>query len=258
MECLKEWMSSLFICNNIMNKKTKKKTFKSGSKKYKRYHDNNKMIRGLEDHLLKTNQHICDYNMVKPITDDEIHKLCGDTMESLHEDLKNDDVEDGGYKTFKFVILNARKKITAVIIGHVEQNKLVDIGICSPMSKTIGGHSGGEILLYYALLKYNSLYNTKRISGYIAGAIPPIEVGDSQKEMDIKSQRLVDYHVKRKAKISIEGGNKKFTYTYDRVMDNCDDLLTGKGLHLKDLKGATVQLAESLKVALPGSDSEDL
>jgi hypothetical protein len=191
-------------------------------------------MRNFEDYFLEKNHMICDYNMVlKKPTMKELTWLCGDVMDSNIQG----NLEEGN--TFKFVILNSKKKIVAIITGYFEKGELVDISRCSKIP------GGGEVLLYYSLLKFNTIHNTKYLHGYIAGAIPPIKKGDSSELIVEKEKILNDYHGKRGAKVfEHENGNRGFTYSYPDILDNCDILLNVGGLRLLEAK----------KVPLPSSE----
>ena len=204
------------------------------SKKMTRIETNVMFLRQFEDYFLEKNHMICDYNILhfKP-NEKELKKLCGDHMYSnIQGNLEDED-------TFKFVIVNSGKKIVAVITGHFEDGELVDVCRCSKVP------GGGEVLLYYTLLKYNTIHNTKHLHGYISGAIPPIKKGDSPEVEQEKKERLNDYHVKRGAKVvKDENGNREFTYSYPDILDHCDILVNMGGLRLLEAK----------KVPLPSSE----
>jgi hypothetical protein len=200
----------------------------------KRIETNLMFIRKFEDYFLEKNHMICDYNMVfKKPTMKELTWLCGDGMDgNIQGDLEEE-------KSFKFVILDSKKKIVAITTGYFEKGEIVDISHCSKIP------GGAEVLLYYSLLKFNIMHNTKYIKGFIAGAIPPIEEGDSAELRAEKEQRLNDYHLKRGAKVVEDGrGNREFTYSYPDILDNCDVLLNVGGL----------RLLEARKVRLPSSE----
>ena len=134
------------------------------SSKMNRIETNMMFIRKFEDYFLEKNHMICDYNILHQIqSEKELKKLCGEHMYSnIQGNLEDED-------TFKYVIVNSRKNIVAVITGYFEDGELVDICRCSKVP------GGGEVLLYYVMLKYNNIHNTKHLRGYISGAIPPIE-----------------------------------------------------------------------------------
>ena len=162
-------------------KRSSKKSSSSSKKSKKMTHieTNVMFIRQFEDYFLEKNHMICDYNMVlKTPTLKELTNLCGSVMDTnIQGNLEDED-------QFKFVILNSRKKIVAVITGYFEKGEIVDISRCSKIP------GGGEVLLYYSLLKYNTIHTTKHLSGYIAGAIPPIKEGDSPEVESEKKERL--------------------------------------------------------------------
>ena len=210
-------------------------------KKLDRIQHNLLFIRLYEDFFFQNNHIICDYNMVynKP-TKSELNNLCGGHMDEIIMGNLDDNA------AFKYVILNSRKKIVSIITGYYEGNRLVDICRCSKYP------GGGEVLLYYALLKFNTIYNVKFISGYISGAIPAINSNDSIETQQIKKERLIQYHLNRGAKLDDELGNIKFTYTHPNIYDNCDQLLNKGELQFKK---ARLQLTEARTKPLPLSDN---
>jgi hypothetical protein len=217
-------------------KRSSKKSSSSSkkSKKMTRIETNVMFIRQFEDYFLEKNHMICDYNMVlKTPTLKELTNLCGSVMDTnIQGNLEDED-------QFKFVILNSRKKIVAVITGYFEKGEIVDISRCSKIP------GGGEVLLYYSLLKFNTFHNTKHLSGYIAGAIPPIKEGDSAELRTEKEQRLNDYHRKRGANVVEDGrGNREFTYSYPDILDNCDRLVNVGGLRLLEARKARLPSSE--------------
>ena len=217
-------------------KRSSKKSSSSSikSKKMTRIETNVMFIRQFEDYFLEKNHMICDYNMVlKTPTLKELTNLCGSVMDTnIQGNLEDED-------QFKFVILNSRKKIVAVITGYFEKGEIVDISRCSKIP------GGGEVLLYYSLLKFNTFHNTKHLSGYIAGAIPPIKEGDSPEVEQEKKERLNKYHIDRGARVSEDSyGNREFTYSYPDILDNCDRLVNVGGLRLLEAK----------RVPLPSSE----
>ena len=217
-------------------KRSSKKSSSSSkkSKKMTRIETNVMFIRQFEDYFLEKNHIICDYNMVlKTPTLKELTNLCGSVMDTnIQGNLEDED-------QFKFVIVNSRKKIVAVITGHFEKGEIFDISRCSKVP------GGGEVLLYYTLLKYNTIHNTKHLHGYIAGAIPPIKEGDSPEVEQEKKERLNKYHIDRGARVEEDGnGNREFTYSYPNILDNCDRLVNVGGLRLLEAK----------KVPLPSSE----
>jgi len=215
-------------------KSSNKSSSSKSSKKMTRIETNVMFMRQFEDYFLEKNYMICDYNILhnKP-TMNELKHLCGDHMYSnIQGNLEDED-------TFKYVIVNSRKNIVAVITGYFEKGELVDICRCSKVP------GGGEVLLYYTLLKYNIVHNTKHIRGYISGAIPPIKKGDSPEVEQEKKERLNEYHIGRGARV-VEGsnGNREFTYSYPDILDNCDRLVNVGGLRLLEAK----------RVPLPSSE----
>jgi hypothetical protein len=217
-------------------KRSSKKSSSSSikSKKMTRIETNVMFIRQFEDYFLEKNHMICDYNMVlKTPTLKELTNLCGSVMDTnIQGNLEDED-------QFKFVILNSQKKIVAVITGHFEKGEIVDISRCSKIP------GGGEVLLYYSLLKFNTFHNTKHLSGYIAGAIPPIKEGDSPEVEQEKKERLNEYHIGRGARVVEDSyGNREFTYSYPDILDNCDRLVNVGGLRLLEAK----------RVPLPSSE----
>ena len=186
-----------------------KSSSKKSSKKMNRIETNIQFMRKFEDYFLEKNHIICDFNIIhlKP-TEKELTKLCGEHMYlNIQGNLEDEDA-------FKFVILK-KKKIVAVITGHFENGELVDICRCSKVP------GGGEVLLYYCLLKYNIIHNTKHLSGYISGAIPPIKKGDSPEVEQEKKERLNKYHINRGARVVEDSnGNREFTYSYPDIFAN--------------------------------------
>lgn len=178
---------------------------------------------------------ICDYKTLHQIqSEKELKKLCGDHMYSnIQGNLEDED-------TFKYVIVNSRKKIVAVITGYFEDGELVDIGRCSKVP------GGGEVLLYYVMLKYNNIHNTKHLRGYISGAIPPIEKKDSPEVKKEKKERLNKYHIDRGARVSEDSnGNREFTYSYPDILEYCDRLINLGGLKLIEARKVPLPLSES-------------
>tara|TARA_B100000683_G_scaffold171278_1_gene165035 strand:+ start:472 stop:1152 length:681 start_codon:yes stop_codon:yes gene_type:complete len=207
----------------------------SKSTKMNRIETNTMFIRKFEDYFLEKNHMICDYNMLHQIQGEkELKKLCGEHMYSnIQGNLEDED-------TFKYVIVNSRKKIVAVITGYFEDGELVDICRCSKVP------GGGEVLLYYVMLKYNNVHNTKHLRGYISGAIPPIEKGDSPEVEKEKKERLNKYHIDRGARVSEDSnGNREFTYSYPSILDYCDRLLNVGGLRLIEARKVPLPLSES-------------
>lgn len=205
------------------------------SSKINRIETNMMFIRKFEDYFLEKNHMICDYNTLHQIQGEkELKKLCGEHMYSnIQGNLEDED-------TFKYVIINSRKKFVAVITGYFEDGELVDICRCSKVP------GGGEVLLYYVMLKYNNVHNTKHLRGYISGAIPPIEKGDSPEVEKEKRERLNKYHIDRGARVSEDSnGNREFTYSYPSVLDYCDRLINLGGLRLMEARKVPLPLSES-------------
>ena len=207
----------------------------SKSSKINRIETNTMFIRKFEDYFLEKNHMICDYNILhQKHSEKELKKLCGEHMYSNIEGNLEDE------NTFKFVIINSRKNIVAVITGYFEDGELVDICRCSKVP------GGGEVLLYYVMLKYNIIHNTKHLHGYISGAIPPIKKGDSPEVEKQKKERLNKYHIDRGARVSEDSnGNREFTYSYPSILDYCDRLINLGGLRLMEARKVPLPLSES-------------
>ena len=202
---------------------------KIGNRK-KHMNKNNKYIRLFEDHLIQRGYQICEFSMLKEIpNDDELFSICGDHMASIID--LNDE------EPIKYFITDLSGKVHAIIIGHLIKNRIEDIERCSII------RGGGEILLYYMLLKYNIIDpKIKFISGHIAGAIPPIVEGvDSPEEEERKKERLKQYHHNRGARVD----GSEFSYDYETVLSNSRELC--------DLEGFTKKMWQALETPLPTS-----
>ena len=209
------------------SKKSISKGRKIGNRK-KQINKNNKYIRLFEDHLIQRGYQICESSMLKKKPNDkELHRICGDHMASVI------DLDEGPIKYF---ITDLSGKVHAIIVGHLIKNGIEDIERCSII------RGGGEILLYYMLLKYNTIDpKIGFISGHIAGAIPPIVKGDSPEEEEKKKERLKQYHRDRGAKID----GAKFSYDYETVLSNSRELC--------ELKGFSKKMWQALETPLPKS-----
>ena len=217
------------------SKKSISKGRKIGNRK-KQINKNNKYIRLFEDHLIKRGYQICEFSMLKEILNDkELHRICGDVMSSIIDgDLYDDE-------TIKYFITDLSGKVHAMIIGHLIKNGIEDIQRCSII------RGGGEILLYYILLKYNTIDpKIGFISGGVAGAIPPIVEGvDSPEEEERKKERLKEYHHNRGARVFWDRSCWNFNYDYETVLSNSRELC--------ELKGFTKKMWQALETPLPTS-----
>ena len=214
------------------SKKSISKGRKIGNRK-KQINKNNKYIRLFEDHLIQRGYQICEFSMLKKIPNDkELHRICGDDMASII---------DLDYKeSIKYFITDLSGKVHAMIIGHLIKNGIEDIERCSII------RGGGEILLYYMLLKYNTIDpKIGFISGGVAGAIPPIAKGDSPEEEERKKERLKQYHHNRGARVSWDRSCWKFSYDYETVL--------GTSRELCELKGFSKKMWQALETPLPKS-----
>lgn len=142
--------------------------------------NNIKLIRKLEDLLIKHNYQLITYNHRYPI---DYMKLCGEHMADSVEGMIDDDDED----IIKYAIIDRSGTVVSILIGELNETSIDDLYRCKDMTMT--DISGGEILLCYILLKYNmDNANIVTIKGGISGSIPPIDEKNDNPRLDNKNK----------------------------------------------------------------------
>lgn len=133
--------------------------------------------------------------------------ICGenifDTLEGFFV------TDDDNY--IKLILLNRDNQVTSIFGGEIDENNILESSYTC--SKELP--KGGVLLRFYALLIAND--NNPRVTkmtGSIAGGIPPIQKGDSPTTEQKKKDALVNYHVKNGAKIY---NNSIFEYNIDNI-----------------------------------------
>ena len=190
----------------------------SKSKLSKEISQNLVLTRRIEDFLISKNYLISEYDNRKI----NLKILCGDAVSETIGDMLYED--DG---TIKYMITNYKGEVMTILVGYLEDDCIEDIYRCK--DSRMKDMNGGEILLCYVLLKYNTIdKNIKSIKGGVAGAIPPIKKSDSASVIKQKKDRLIKYHVDRNAILENVNGNIMFTYTLSNVITNIKKILRNK------------------------------
>ena len=200
----------------------------SKSKLSKEISQNIVLTRRIEDFLISKNYFISEYDN----REINLKVLCGDAVSETIGDMLYE-YGDGGNiigkneDTIKYMITNYKGEVMTILVGYLDDDCIEDIYRCK--DSRMKDINGGELLLYYVLLKYNTIDgNIKSIKGGVAGAIPPIQKSDSPSVIKKKQDRLMKYHVDRNAVLKNVNGNIMFTYTLTNVITNLKKILRNK------------------------------
>ena len=197
----------------------------SKSKLSKEISQNIVLTRRIEDLLISKNYFISEYDNRKL----NLKLLCGDAVsetigDMLYEYGPNGDIKGKNEDTIKYMITNYKGEVMTILVGYLDDDCIEDIYRCK--DSKMKGINGGELLLYYVLLKYNTIDgNIKSIKGGVAGAIPPVKKNDSPSVIKTKQDRLIKYHIDRNAILKDVNGNIMFTYNLDNVITNLKKIL---------------------------------
>ena len=197
----------------------------SKSKLSKEISQNIVLTRRIEDLLISKNYFISEYDNRKL----NLKLLCGDAVsetigDMLYEYGPNGDIIGKNEDTIKYMITNYKGEVMTILVGYLDDDCIEDIYRCK--DSRMKDINGGELLLYYVLLKYNTIDgNIKSIKGGVAGAIPPVKKNDSPSVIKTKQDRLIKYHIDRNAILKDVNGNIMFTYNLDNVITNLKKIL---------------------------------
>ena len=119
----------------------------------------------------------------------------------------------------KLILLNRDNEVTSIFGGEINKDNILESSYTC--SKEIP--KGGVLLRFYALLTAND--NNPRVTkmtGSIAGAIPPIQKEDSEETAQKKRDALVTYHIKNGA--NLYDNDSKFEYNIDGAKSKIPEL----------------------------------
>ena len=128
----------------------------SKSKLSKEISQNIVLTRRIEDLLISKNYFISEYDNRKL----NLKLLCGDAVsetigDMLYEYGPNGDIIGKNEDTIKYMITNYKGEVMTILVGYLDDDCIEDIYRCK--DSKMKGINGGELLLYYVLLKYNTI-----------------------------------------------------------------------------------------------------